>query len=220
MARRAGDRGAVRKMLDTVGAWATANGLILSQTVVDDKSNKTTVIPQLFDPLEIKGGTITIDVAGCQKNIAAQIVDKQANEVLTVKGNQPTLEAALQQVFAKGIETNFADPKHECLREIATSHGRHDDSAPHVLKLPEEFTHKTERAKLNTMVVVSATGRRPPTAKSSRCLHPASRYCAAWSSASSAKTPKRNSARVPKTNASAPQPNPTTFLKLLTKTRF
>lgn len=152
--RRSGSRKKGLKMLYTVGAWATENGLILGQTVVDDKSNEITAIPQLLDLLQIQGSTITIDAAGCQKNIAAQIVEKQAHYVLAVKGNQPKLEAALQQVFAGGIDTNFAGLKHECFRETETSHGRLEDRATHVIKLPEEFAHKTEWAHLNTMVVV------------------------------------------------------------------
>ena len=73
--RRSGSRKNGWKMLDTVGAWATDNGLTLGQTVVDDKSNEITAIPQLLEMLSIKSCTITIhaagtiDAAGCQKHI-------------------------------------------------------------------------------------------------------------------------------------------------------
>lgn len=156
--RRSGSR------LYTVGAWATENGLILGQTVVDDKSNEITAIPQLLKMLSIKGCTITIDAAGCQKNIAAQIVEKKADYVLAVKGNQPTLEADLQRLFQQGIETNFAGMKHDCTEETETSHGRIEYRATHVIELPKEFSHKTEWAKLNTMVVVIRNWKQKDTA--------------------------------------------------------
>ena len=49
--RRSGRKKKGLKMLYTVGAWATENGLILGQQVVDDKSNEITAIPQLIELL-------------------------------------------------------------------------------------------------------------------------------------------------------------------------
>ena len=68
--RRSGSRKNGLKMLYTVGAWATEHGLMLGQTVVDDKSNEITAILQLLEMLSIKNSSITIDAAGCQKHIA------------------------------------------------------------------------------------------------------------------------------------------------------
>ena len=47
--RRSGSQKKGLKMLHTVGAWATENGLILGQQVVNDKSNEITAIPQLIE---------------------------------------------------------------------------------------------------------------------------------------------------------------------------
>ena len=152
--RRSGSKKKGLKMLDTVGAWATENGLILGPQVVDDKSNEIPAIPQLIELLEIKGGTITIDAAGCQKNIATQIVEKDASYVLAAKGNQPALDKALQKVFREGLANGFAERKHEGLVESETSHGRVEQRATHILQRPKDFTRKPEWADLNTMVVV------------------------------------------------------------------
>ena len=156
--RRSGSKKNGLKMLYTVGAWAAENGLILGQTVVDDKSNEITALPQLLDMLSIQGCTITIDAAGCQKHIAAQIVEKKADDVLAVKGNPPTREADLPQVFQQGIDTNFAGMKHDCLEETEASRGRIESRATLVIELPKEFAHQTEWARLNTMVVVIRNG--------------------------------------------------------------
>ena len=69
-----------------VSAWATTNGLALGQVKVDDKSNEITAIPELLRALEIKGCIVTLDAMGCQKDIAAKIVDKQADYVLALRG--------------------------------------------------------------------------------------------------------------------------------------
>jgi predicted transposase YbfD/YdcC len=155
--RRSGSQAKGLKMLYTVGAWATENGLILGQQVVDDKSNEITAIPQLLEMLQLKGCTITIDAAGCQKNIAAQIAEGKGYYVLAVKGNQPSLEGALHQFFEETLLTLNKTRKYECFEEDVISHGRVESRAMYILELPKDFAPKTDWASLNTMVVVIRT---------------------------------------------------------------
>jgi hypothetical protein len=89
--RRTFDRAQGLGALHLVSAWATANGLTLGQVAVDAKSNEITAIPQRIELLDLKDCVVTIDAAGCQKEIAAQIVAKEADYVLALKANQPTL---------------------------------------------------------------------------------------------------------------------------------
>jgi predicted transposase YbfD/YdcC len=67
-----------------VSAWASANGIVLGQRKIDDKSNEITAIPELLKTLEIEGCIITIDAMGCQKKIAETIVDKKADYILNM----------------------------------------------------------------------------------------------------------------------------------------
>lgn len=83
--RRTFDRARGLGALHLVSAWATANGLALGQVAVDAKSNEITAIPQLLELLDLKGCVVTIDAAGCQKDIAAPIVAKEADYVLALK---------------------------------------------------------------------------------------------------------------------------------------
>ena len=106
--------------LHLVSAYATEAGLVLAQRAVDGKSNEITAIPELLDMLNLKGAIVTIDAMGTQKEIAQRIVDKDADYVLALKGNQTSLheDAALF----------FADPActASCARSAATDagHGR------------------------------------------------------------------------------------------------
>jgi len=84
--RRAADSG--QALPHIVSAFASDNGLVLGQVKVDDKSNEITAIPELLRVLALKGCVVTIDAIGCQKQIAAQIIDKGADYVLALKGNQ------------------------------------------------------------------------------------------------------------------------------------
>ncbi|MBO1519746.1 ISAs1 family transposase [Oceanisphaera sp. DM8] len=42
---------------------------------------------------------ITVDAMGCQKAIAKKVVSKEADYLLLVKSNQPSLEAAFDNYF-------------------------------------------------------------------------------------------------------------------------
>jgi predicted transposase YbfD/YdcC len=110
--------------LHLVSAWATANGISLGQVAVDAKSNEITAIPHLLDLLDLKDCVVTIDAAGCQKEIAAQIVAKEADYVLAVKDNQPTLHQEIQAYFQEQFEAAAPDPKLRRHEETTHSHGR------------------------------------------------------------------------------------------------
>jgi len=80
-----------KKALHVVSAFATANKLVLGQIATEEKSNEITAIPELLKMLVIEGCVITIDAMGTQKDIAKLIVNKKADYLLSLKGNQETL---------------------------------------------------------------------------------------------------------------------------------
>ena len=74
-----------------VSAWAEDNGLVLGQLKVADKSNEITAVPRLLRVLELSGCIVTLDAMGCQRNIAKEIIEADADYVLALKGNQETV---------------------------------------------------------------------------------------------------------------------------------
>lgn len=107
--RRSHDRAIGKDAIHMVSAWASENRLVLGQVKVDDKSNEITAIPQLLDLLEISGCIVTIDAMGCQKEIAKKIVEREADYVLALKGNQSGLLDDVQGLFNDAQEMAFAD---------------------------------------------------------------------------------------------------------------
>ena len=73
-----------------VNAWAGENRLLLGQYKVSEKSNEITAIPELLRILELSGCIITCDAMGCQKTIAREIIEADADYVLALKGNHET----------------------------------------------------------------------------------------------------------------------------------
>ncbi|MBU5700867.1 ISAs1 family transposase [Vibrio cholerae] len=104
-----------------VNAFATANRMSIGQLKVDSKSNEITAIPKLLDLLDVKGCLITIDAMGCQKKIAQKILDKEADYLLAVKGNQGMLEQAFDDYFRMDMLQDFDGSSYSTQEK---SHGR------------------------------------------------------------------------------------------------
>lgn len=114
-----GSKRADSNCLYSVSAWCHENGLVLGEKQVEEKSNEITAIPLLLNSIDIKGKTITIDAAGCQKSIAALITDKKGDYVLSLKQNHPKLYDAVK------IHINNIGISNGCLRDdFDETHGR------------------------------------------------------------------------------------------------
>jgi predicted transposase YbfD/YdcC len=87
--------------------------------------------------LELKGALVTIDAAGCQTAIARQIRDGGGDYLLAVKGNQPTLHDAVQAVFDKACESDFAGVESDGGAAVEDAHGRHEERSTTVIFDPE-----------------------------------------------------------------------------------
>jgi len=93
------DRESGKKALHLVSAWAAEHRLVLAQSKVQDKSNEITAIPALLELLDLKGCIVTLDAMGTQKTIAAQIYQAQADYILCLKANHPTLHQEIVTWF-------------------------------------------------------------------------------------------------------------------------
>lgn len=120
--RHSFDTASGQPALHMISAWASENGLALGHVKVDDKSNEITALPKLLKMLSIKGRTITMDAIGCQKELAKQIVDKGADYVLCVKGNQVSLHEDVTWFFAECDD--FKDVEHTYYESVEKDHGR------------------------------------------------------------------------------------------------
>lgn len=118
------DRKNHRNPLHMVSAWACQNRLVLGQEATDEKSNEITAIPNLLTLLELKGCIVTLDAMGCQRAIAAQIVDQEGDYVLGLKGNQGAMHEAVEDYFTTAEAHQFAGIAHDYHGELDKDHGR------------------------------------------------------------------------------------------------
>ena len=122
--RRSQDKRAGKQAIHLVSAWASANTLTLGQVKTDEKSNEITAIPRLLEMLELRGCIVTIDAMGCQKEIAQGILDRGADYVLPVKGNQGRLYEDVRELFEGAEEAGFDGVPHDYATTLNKGHGR------------------------------------------------------------------------------------------------
>ncbi len=122
--RRSFAKGTGKRAIHMVSAWASENGAVLGQRKVDTKSNEITAIPDLLDLLALNGCIVTIDAMGCQRTIAQKIVDQGADYVLALKGNQPTLEQAVERFFVTDPEAEAHRTQSDYHEQTEQRHGR------------------------------------------------------------------------------------------------
>ncbi len=112
-------------MAHLVSAYVAANQLSFAQIACEGKGSELAAMRKLLGMIELPLGTVvSIDAGGCHKDIAATILEQQAEYVLAVKENQPTLLARIKSVLDEAVLTNFADLRHDRTESIDGDHGR------------------------------------------------------------------------------------------------
>ncbi len=126
-ARRSREEAGNKKLVHVVSAWTVESSLVLGQLCVDEKTNEIKTIPELLDILCLEGCIVTIDAMGTQKDTAKKIVEKKADYILQVKGNQQTLMDDICGYFEKDVFTVKKDTLEEpgqYYKDICGDHGR------------------------------------------------------------------------------------------------
>jgi hypothetical protein len=82
-----------------VAAFDHQTSTVLKQVAVPRGTNEQKAALELLQQPVLTGRVITVDALHCQTETCQQIVDSGGDFVLTVKANQPTLEAAIASEF-------------------------------------------------------------------------------------------------------------------------
>jgi len=155
--RRSHDRAAGLGPLCVVSAWAVRSGISLGQLATEQKSNEITAIPELLDAIDVKGSIVTIDAAGCQKTIAAKIVEAGGDYVLTLKSNQEALHEAVVECFDAHVENDFSSPTLRTHTEMVKGHGRTDEITYCQMPVPADLPGKQHWKGMRTIGVAIRT---------------------------------------------------------------
>jgi predicted transposase YbfD/YdcC len=155
--RRSFDHASSKAAIHMVSAWASGNGLVLGQVKTDEKSNEITAIPKLLEMLHLQGCIVTIDAMGCQKAIVKDIVDKGADYVISLKGNQETVHEKTKAFFAEAREERFETVPHVYTETSERAHGRSERRRYWLTNRLDWLRERADWAGLSSVGMVEST---------------------------------------------------------------
>ncbi len=132
---------------------------MLGQVKVAEKSNEIIAIPKLLDLLAVEGAIITIDAMGCQREIAQKIIDKKADYVLALKGNQGSLREDVELFVAEQKAKGFADTKITRDTTVDGDHGRIETRTTTVIHDVEWLQERHDWPGLKAVVMVESSAK-------------------------------------------------------------
>jgi predicted transposase YbfD/YdcC len=154
--RRSGSKSEGRSAIHVVSAFAAQRRVVLGQVKVAEKSNEITAIPKLLDLLTIEGAIVTIDAMGCQREIARKILDKKADYILALKGNQGSLKADVELFVAEQRANGFKDTEISRHETVDADHGRIETRTVTVIRDAGWLNHRHDWPGLKAVTIVES----------------------------------------------------------------
>ena len=114
--RSTGKMDSYESPLHVVSAQLCELGITLGSKSVEGKSNEIPAVQELLRELEISGCMVVADALQCQKKTAKAVIDGKGDYLLSVKGNQKTLETDISDYvqdtdLRKNMDTNVQKEK-------------------------------------------------------------------------------------------------------------
>ena len=155
--RRSYQKKGGKEPIHMVSAFAARQRLVLGQVKVAEKSNEIVAIPALLAMLAIEGAIVTVDAMGCQRDIAQEILNKKADYVLALKGNQGTLREDVEVFAAEQKANGFKDTKVSRHETVDGDHGRLETRTYTVIHEVDWIQERHDWPGLKGVVMVEST---------------------------------------------------------------
>ena len=149
-------KGRQHAAIHMVSAFAASQRLVLGQVKVSNKSNEIIAIPKLLEMLTIEGAIVTIDAMGCQREIAQKILDKGADYILALKGNQGTLREDVEVFAAEQQGCGFQDTAISRAETVDGDHGRIETRTVTVMYDMAWLQHRHDWPGLKAVAIVES----------------------------------------------------------------
>jgi predicted transposase YbfD/YdcC len=152
-----------KSVVHMVSALCCESGLVCGQVRTGDKTNEVGTFPELLSMLQLDGALVSMDAAGCQVEIAKQIVNSGGDYLFGLKGNQPTLQSEVREAFAEAQDPRrraveeTAPPRIQTYESVDGGHGRVETRRMSVCHDFQAWVPSGERfAGLQTLLMVES----------------------------------------------------------------
>lgn len=108
-----------------VGLFAAEEQLTIAQEKVPEKAGETKALPALLDVLDVKGAIVSMDALYSHIGVIEQVLKREADYIVGIKGNQSSLEAEAHNFFEQAKMAKYEDIAGITLHETHDKgHGR------------------------------------------------------------------------------------------------
>jgi len=142
--------------LNVVSAWASEQAVVLGQVRCQEKSNEIRAIPELLKILNLEGCIVTIDAMGCQREIVEEIIERVADYVISLKGNQGNLHTEIKDYLDWAERIGFKEISYDYCETLEKDHGRIEERRCWVREEIGWLEQKEEWKNLKSVVLVEA----------------------------------------------------------------
>jgi len=142
--------------LNVVSAWASEQAVVLGQVRCQEKSNEIRAIPELLKILNLEGCIVTIDAMGCQREIVEEIIERGADYVISLKGNQGNLHTEIKDYLDWAERIGFKEISYDYCETLEKDHGRIEERRCWVTEEIGWLEQKEEWKNLKSVVLVEA----------------------------------------------------------------
>jgi hypothetical protein len=142
-------RGSGERKVHLLSAVVHKEGVVVSQTRVDAKTNEITRVEPLFAGMDIEGAVVTGDALLAQREIARHLVeDKKAHYCFAVKDNQESLRADIEALRMESFPP-CSCRRRQGPREDRDAKNMDEQRASGIHRLPlrkDRLPHRTRRS--------------------------------------------------------------------------
>jgi len=150
-------RGASRSQkIHLVSAWDSLKSLLLGQVKTAEKSNEIRAIPELLENIDLNNAVVTIDAAGCQKDIVKKIRERGGDYVIALKGNQGNLLAEAENFFQQAANAHYEGAECDRFSVSEKGHGRIEEREVVVTNRLDWLNLQEDWSGLNSMIEVTS----------------------------------------------------------------
>ena len=142
--------------VNIVSAWSANNRIVIGQVKTEQKSNEITAIPDLIDSIDVAGSIISIDAAGCQKNIVEKIIERDADYLIALKGNQGTLHGEVEKFLTGLSDLNVYSKFSDTAETVGKAHGRIEKRSCTVFTQPSILPASRDWRDLRSIIMIES----------------------------------------------------------------
>jgi predicted transposase YbfD/YdcC len=107
-----------------VELFAAESSLVIAQEKVPDKACESGALPALLDAIDVKGAIISMDAHYAHIPAISEVLKRDADYLIGIKGNQPTLEWEAKNYFDQVRDINYEGVEITRLEGHEKGHGR------------------------------------------------------------------------------------------------